>query len=294
MPPGFVYLAGEAPAQKMNQDLICGVMKRLSLSDWGSLARVCVQWNVFVQHILDAKWTEIQNSMTFGRDKWLNIPGVVTVSDEPPLTEDQIKSIKAKCRETCQVFNEKDPIQPHRFQNDKVKRTWQTHILIFFPEFINDDRRSLNVIGSLFRFEREGDNPTVFEWMPGNEGDAFRNRSPQGSYWRWVPRDIFPGSRRTLPEKKLEIVRNKGCMVPSPGDAATAELIMNLGHSHEDGDYFFGRGGNGKLSTYTATDGEYDGWGLVVGAAAPSGLCVDARVDDDLGNVGVAGFSEVL
>jgi hypothetical protein len=290
----FAYNLGEAPVELISNDILKNTLKpALGLSGYGVLARVSKTFQKKIQPILDAEWNQILKAITFGRDKWLNIPGVITVSDEPPLTKDQVEGLKAKFRGTCQVFNEPDPIQPHRFQNDKVKKTWQTHMLIFFPEFINDDPRTLNVIGRLFRFEREGDNPTVFEYIPGNDGVEFRNMSASGSYWRWVPRDVFPGSRRTLHDRKVEIVTSKGCIVPSPIDAATAVLIMNLDHSHEDGDYFFCRGRNGELWTYTVTDGEFDGWKLVVGAAALSGLFVRDSADGNA-SVGIAGFAEVL
>jgi hypothetical protein len=259
----------------------------LELPDYGALACVSKTLQKKVQPILDAEWNRILKAITFGRDTWLNIPGVVTVSDEPLVTENQLKTITAKLKAVCQIFNEPDPVKPHRFQYGKVKKTWETHMLIFFPEFINGEYRTLNVIGHLFRFEREGDNPTVFESLPNVYDETYRKQSPSGSYWRLVPRDVFPMSRYTQSEKMMEIVKCKGRVIPHPSDAATAILTMNFEHSHAKKDYFFGH------STYMVTNKECYAGRFIVGVASSSGLTVNL-CSFEAPDVGAAGFAEVL
>jgi hypothetical protein len=90
----------------------------------------------------------------------------------------------------------------------------------------------------------------------------------------------------------LDIVNRKGYRIPLSVDAATAILIMNLGHSYENGDYFFGKGEEKMYWTFT-TAGKWNGWRFMIGAACPSGLTIIIGEDEREG-IGVAGFAEVL
>ena len=285
VPQKFVYPASEAPTQKMVGDVLVDVVgKELSLPDFAALARVCKAWQTMIQPNIEKKLLE---EVSFGKDKWLSIPGVWGVSEELALTEAQKERIIAKLKGNCEFFNEPDSTQPHRFQNDKIKRTWQTQKLIFFTETINGEPRTINSQNSLFHFIKEVDNGTAFEYITGGKEDAFRNQPAPKSYWALVTLDVVPGSRRTTHEKKESLLTCKGYRVPTPNEATTSNLIMNLGPSKEKKGYFFGR--KGVYWTYTATTELYKRYRLVVGAAAPSGLAATIGCDrtSDLGAAGV-------
>src|ERR1700733_13458271 len=156
-----IYPSSEAPAQTMVQDaLVSGVGKELSFPDFAALALVCKAWEKMIQPNIEKKALEV---VLFGRDKWLGLPGVWAVSEEPTLTEDQKKAIIAKLKSPCEFFNDKDSVQPHRFQNDKIKRVWQTQKRIFFPETINGEPRTINSQNKLFHFIKEVDDGNAFE-----------------------------------------------------------------------------------------------------------------------------------
>jgi hypothetical protein len=286
-----MYPASVAPAQTMVQDvLVSCVGKELSLPDFAVLARVCQVWQTIIQPKLDTEFLEL---VSFGRDKWLSLPGVWDVSEEPALTEDQKKAIIDKLKRDCKFFNEPDSVQPHRFQNDKkIKKMWQTHKLIFFPETINGEPRTINSQNRLFHFIKEVDDGTAFECIVGNEGDAFRNQPAPKSYRGWVTLDVVPGSRGIAHDKKVSLLTCKGYRNLTPNDSVTSNLILNLGPSKEKQGYFFGRNKEG-FWTYTATTELYNNYRLIVGAAAPSGPEVRIPFYDDDDLVGAAGVAEV-
>jgi hypothetical protein len=198
----------------------------------------------------------------------------------------------AKLKGVCKFFNEKDLIQPHRFQNDKIKRMWQTHKLIFYPEKINGEPRTINSQNRLFHFIKEDDDGTAFEFIVSeNEEDAFRNQPAPKSCWGLAMLDVAPGNRGTTHAIKEDLLKREGYKVLTLNDAATTNLIINLGPSKEKEGYFFGREG---YWTYTTTTELYNNTTrrLVVGAAAPSGPGVSDDFDDR-SDVGVAGVAEV-
>ena len=284
----FFYPSSEAPAQTIIEDvLVHGIGKELFLLDFVALARVCRAWKTMIQPNIEKKLLE---EVSFGKDKWLSIPGVFSVSEEIAFTEDQKKAWIAKLKNTCEFFNQEDLIQPHRFQNDKIKRTWQTQKLIFFTETINGQPRTINSQNKLFHFIKEKNDGTAFEFIAGNEEDAFRNQPAPKSYWGLVTLDVVPGSRGTTYDTKERVLQSKGYKVLTPNDAATSNLIINLGSSKEKDDYFFGR--KRPYWTYTVTTELYNNHRLVVGAAASSGPQV-FNCAGDYPIVGVAGVAEV-
>lgn len=288
VPQKFVSPLSEAPAQEMPRDVLVHVVgKSLSLSGFAALAQVCTVWRAMIQPNIEKKCLE---EVSFGKDKWLNIPGVSSVSEEPALTEEQEKWVIAKLKGNCRFFNEKDSIQPHRFENDKIKKTWQTQKLIFFPEKINGDPRTINSQNRLFHFIKEVNDGTAFEHIVGSEADVFRNQPAPKSYWALVTLDVVPGSRGISHAQKELLLTRKECRAPTPNEATTSNLIMNLGPSKEKKGYFFGR--EGTYRTYTATTELYNSYRLVVGAAAPSGPNANSLYDGNV-SVGVAAVAEV-
>jgi hypothetical protein len=286
---GSINSGGLAYAQTMAQDvLVSGVGKELSLPDFAALAQVCQMWQKMIQPEIEKR---VLKEVMFGKDKWLSIPGVWAVSEEPALTEDQKKVIIAKLKGPCAFFNDKDSLEPHRFQNDKIKKVWQTQKLIFFPETINKEHRTINSQNKLFHFIKEVNDGTAFEFILGDEDDAFRNQLAPKSYRGWVTLDVVPGSRGATYDKKVSLLTDKEYRGLMPNEAVTSNLILNLGPSKEKQGYFFGR--EGKRWTFTATTELYEGSRVIVGAAAPSGPMVSDGYGDYYFLVGAAGVAEV-
>src|SRR5271168_2164382 len=95
------------------------IFTRLDLSDWSALSRTCKIWQTQIQHRL---FPEFLREFKFGKDKWLKIPGVKDVGEEPVLSADQVEKIKAKLCVKCPFFNKPDPVQTHRFEDGKIKK----------------------------------------------------------------------------------------------------------------------------------------------------------------------------
>lgn len=258
--------------------LVYHIGKKLSLIDFAVLARVSLIWHAMIQSSIDEKLIE---EISFGKNQWLGIPGVVSVSEEVTLTEAQKKQMVTKLKSNCVFFNAPDSIQPHRFQNDKIKKTWETHRLIFFPETVNGKPRTINNQNTL--------SGTIFHILADREGDEFCNQPAPKSHWGLVMLDVVPGSRETCHEIKESLLEYKGYKVLTPNDAVTSNLIINL-PVKEKRDYFFGKEGDW---TYIATT-EVQQWGrLVVGATDFSEFSVDYDFFAGSRRVGAAGVMEV-
>src|SRR5580658_6179 len=109
----IVYPATEAPAQKMVKEVLVDVVgNKLSLPDFAALAQVCKVWQKMILPNIEKKLLE---EVSFGKDKWLSIPGIWDVSEEHAVTEDQKNVMIAKLKGKCTFFNESDFVQPHRF-----------------------------------------------------------------------------------------------------------------------------------------------------------------------------------
>ena len=202
----FFYPSSEAPAQTIVEDVwVHGIGKELFLRDFIALTRVCRAWQKVIQPNIGKKFLK---EISFGKDKWLSIPGVFSVSKEVAFTEDQEKAWIAKLKSECVFFNKEDRIQPHRFQNDKVKKTWQTQKLIFFTETINEQPRTINSQNRLFHFIKEKNDGTAFDYIIGYEKDAFRNQPVPKSYWGLVTLDVIPGSRATTHDTKESLLNS--------------------------------------------------------------------------------------
>jgi hypothetical protein len=267
-----------------------GILSNLDIEDWCLLSRVCTIWNGMIQPLIRADWDRVLKEVKFGKEQWLKIQGVKDVGEEPELSLEQVGKLKKKLYGKCPFFNVIDPIQPHRFQSDKIKKAWQTHMLILLPETINGEPRTLNSIGKIFHFLREGDNNTIYEYIDGAENAEYRNKTAPKSYFALITKDVVPGSRVITYEKKEGLIEGKGYRGPTPNEAITSIVIMNLGPSQAKKDYFFGR--EGKFWTYTTTT-EKDGvWRFVFGGVAPSGAHV-SRPHGASALVGVAGVEEV-
>lgn len=270
----------EFPDKRLPYDVWALILPKLEFSDLNVMTRLSKDWNNSLQPLLNQLWIQAKNAMIFDRNKWLNIPGVFDVSDDEPSLPDNIDE---RLKETCLFFNEKDDVQPHRFEDGKIKRVWQTRILLTIPATVNGLPHNAGNFGRLMRFLNKNGGETMFEGdLLGEEGGQSTSRS----YRILVTLDLVPRSRCQMLEVKKNLLEDKDNRMLWPLEAITAFAIMNLGPSQEGKGYFFGR--EGKYWTYTAMERSY----CFFGAASSSGFIV-SRYYNEQTLVGLAGAEDV-
>ena len=313
--PKFVYEPGEAGGslvEKIPINVLVEVLvPLLSFPDCRALSQLSKTLKDRIQPILpDLMLREI----IFGKNKWEKmIPGVVSVGNEPSLTLEQCKAIKAKLQMKCPIFNEKDESVPHRFQKDiengKTIRVWQSLRLVLFPETIqtNEDikpqPRTVNKSGRVFRFLKDETSwmgntyksECLYSKIEGQENEAFRIESAPASCWKWVTVDVLPGSRNMSYDEKVRLAESKSCHVPTTNEACTFVPILNLGvgPAKDEKEYFYGQTADGCNSTLTATTGVLWSFHVNVGLADRWGISATVHYNDGSKYLGVAGVAEI-
>jgi len=264
------------------------ITPRLSLRDYASMAKVCSQWGLIFTEICDEI---LYDTCVVDEKKWLQILGVNSVNSispykvDPELKKGYIKRLKSP----CDIFNEKDNLQAHRFENRINKPLFcDTRRVILIPEMINDELVNINRINQILGFARANKTGTAFEFIIGEATDEYRTKVADRTYFIEVTLDVIPGSRGTMQKKENELLKPKGYRAPSPLEAVISNLVLNLGKEKE---FFFGR--EGQLWTYTATDELYESRRLIVGAASPLGPWVNCYCLSNV-NAGVMAAVEVL
>lgn len=266
------------------------LLPMMHLSDLNVISKVSHAWNSITQPCINTEWANIKKVAVFGKPEWLKIPGINDVGEEPTLIPDE--TLKVILMAACPFFNQKDSIQPHRFEHeDKIKRVWQTHMLILFPMTINGEARTANSLGTLFKFLNQKNTGTVYDLIIGGGEDEYRNRSSSKPYFALVTTDVIPDSRELNYEQKNNCMISKGYRVPDANEAITAILIMNFVSLQAKRGYLFGKAT--RFWTYTTTSDKIRNKRLVVGAAHDCGIGVRDRYID-WAVVGVAGFRDYL
>jgi len=276
--------------EMLKEVLFGAIVPHLSLQDCEAMTRVSLQWRSVFNEALDEK---LYDHVVFDEKKWRQVPGVESVSEykvDPEKKGEYIKKLKLR----CDVFNEPDVTQPHRFQKSTNNWFWQTHKVILFPEKINGQPVNINSIGKLFSFEKENNTGTVFNYINGREDDEYRNLSLQMTFYLEVSLDIVPGSRKPPYEVKAGLVKSKNCRVPTPLEALISNVVINIGSLQKKEGYYFGTGKVGEIYTFTMTDMKIKkNWRLVVGAASPAGLRIIIDYGDP-SSIGVMAVKQVL
>jgi len=275
------------PTLFLLDEVLVGIAPHLCARESASMAKVCKLWGLIFTERCDEI---LYDTCVFDEKKWLQILGVNSVNGgsiykvDPELKKDYLKRLKSP----CDIFNEKDPIQAHRFEQRKSILFCDTRRVILIPEMINDELVNINRIGQILGFAN-AKTGKAFDYIIGKETDEYRTKVTERTYFVEVTLDVIPRSRATTHEKKEnELLKPKGCRAPSPLEAVISNLVLNLGKEKE---FFFGQ--EGRLWTYSATDELYERWRLVVGAASPLGPEVRYNYDDNV-LVGVAAAVEVL
>jgi len=235
-----------------------GIGPHLPAQDCARMATVCELWGSIFTKVCDER---LWDRVVFDEKKWLQIPGVKSVSTYEVELAKKAELIK-RLKSPCDIFNEKDPIQPHRFENPTNKLICETRMLILFPHKINESYVNVNRIGQIFSYMKEIDNKgTAFDFMFGDDAHStYRQMPAKRTYLAEVSLDVIPKSRDTQYSKKIDLLNCKGYRIPSPFEAVTSILIMNIG---KNSDYYFGD--RNRDFTRTSTDGSHMKMGLAVG-----------------------------
>lgn len=247
----------------------CHLFPQMDFADGNVFCRVCKTFNNMLGIFLEQRMLD---EVMFGKDKWLTIPGIKDVGEEALLTVEQFAALKATLKATCPFFN--NPIS--RFQNAQIKKVWQTHMVIHFPETINNETRDGETLSKLFHFLKNGYHTYDF-------GGKYPDGPARKSYWALVSKGIIPDSRFKNYPTIENTLRFNGYRVPNMNEAITGIFIINFAYSQAKKGYFFGE-------SHTTTKEKYmDLWRVIVGAFGVVRLASSEASYD----VGVAGFREV-
>jgi len=285
--------ATEPLALTFPDEVLWSTAPHLPMKDCALMRIVCSQWGSLFGKALDEK---LYNHVVFDEKKWLQVPGISDVSSREvnlKIKTDYIKKLKMP----CDVFNEPDLVQAHKFQKTIGKNYfWQTHKVILLPLTINGEPVTINKIGELFSFEKteKQEKGTVFDYIYGAETEKYRNLPLMENIFIEVTLDVVPGSRRVVYAVKEGLVKSKGCRVPTPLEALISNVVLNIEPSQKKEGYYFGKGKAGEWWTYTITDTKINECVLlVVGGASPLGPAVQ-YCNDDAVSIGVMAVAEVL
>jgi len=240
------------------------IAPHLSAWDYASMANVCSQWRTVFDEI-------IYDHCVFDEKKWIQIPGVKSVSSCKVDPEKKAKLLK-RLRSPCDIFNEPDPNYPHRFEKRKNNLFLETRKVILFPQEVNGEAVNINRLGQIVGFAK----------VIISCGMDFRKQVAERTYFAEVTLDLIPKSREITHQKKIDLLDSKDCRVPSPLEACISTLVMNL--DQELGPVRF----RDQDSRSTATN-VVDELRIAVGPATPRGHFTD----DVNRSVGVLAVKEV-
>lgn len=203
--------------------------------------------------------------MAFGKELWEKYLG--NVGEEPPLPKDIDNIMKSSC-----------PFFSWFFSNKRVE---ETHMLILIPKTVNGKPLTLNYLGDLVRYPKQGKATqcTYYEKNIAYVDDSHnmreaKSQSPQRSYWVLMTRDVIPGSRNKSYDDQVRLIKEFGQKakvsyeVPNLLEAVTSILVEHL----RTGKQLY----SNNPMTYTRCHKESHIKGrFVVGGFAAGGLCVN-------------------
>lgn len=227
----------------------------------------------------------------FGKKEWLSFPGIHDVGEEPSLFMD---SVENELQDTCPFFNEEDPIKHHRFQNDRIKKVWETQMVILIPETINGKPVSQESLWRIFGFSSELFVPLSIK--------------PTKSHWIRITKDVVPQSRNMKYDQQMELLESKGYRAPTLLEASVAITIMNIVAFKLKSGFFFGADSTGTLNqkvkqkgmrtavySYTRTTTDNPDRTIVFGRVTPEGpLAFSQPHKEGSLVVGIAGVADPL
>ena len=150
--------------------LIC--LSYLGAEDLGRCKRISKQYREIANNT--ALWSKLVPESAFGKAQWEKCIGDVGI--EPKLPDGIHKILGSPC-----------PI----LRGKKVK---DTHMLMLIPSSVNGVTLTLDVLGELVRFPKEG-LPTRFDYgTPGARTGHF-STPVLASHWVLMTKDVLPGSR---------------------------------------------------------------------------------------------------
>jgi hypothetical protein len=158
------------------------------------------------------------------------------------------------------------PFWPH-------KKVGDTHLLVLIPATVGGVPFTLNWLGELIKYPRNGGHRTEYKYYNERVKAQMGEESPPRSYWVLMTRDVLLGSRNTGYAHQKELVAGYASResvpyaLPSVLEAATAILM----HHARAGERLFGD----HPWTHTRCSEVVDGRDpAVVGGFESSGLCI--------------------
>jgi energy-coupling factor transporter ATP-binding protein EcfA2 len=205
-------------------------------------------------------------SMAFGAKAWKDYFGV-EVGTAPLLPANIDAILNGPC-----------PFWPGKLVKD-------THLLVLVPATVDGKPFTLDLLGDLIKSPQGGDSKTQYTYYSGPVKEELGAKSPGGSYWVLMTRDVLPGSRIKTYDAQKEMVAAHASRLGLPYEmpdalsAATAILV----HHVRTGERLY----TDAPLTYTRCQNKVDknSYPVFVGGFSSGGLgvCNDYDVYDGYG-----------
>jgi len=210
-------------------------------------------------------------AFAFGEKKWEKYFG--SVGEVPPLPANIIETL----RSPCPYF--------------KDKKVGETHLLMLVPATVDGQPFNLENLDKLVKNPKQPGHALKNNCFNGVVKDKYGKDTPKASQWVLMTNDVIPDSRKKSYSDQKALVENvPGYKVPDLLSAAAC-IMMNFVDRNE---CLFP---NDPL-TYTRCKEVLNGYQIVVGALAPSGLSIHSinfdAADNGMASLLPLGPAEVL
>jgi hypothetical protein len=147
----------------------------------------------------------------FGPKEWSQYFG--EVGSAPPLSEKMVDVLHSPC-----------PFWAGKSVKD-------THLLVLIPSTVDGKPFSLNLLGELIKSPKGGGHSTKYSFYDSDIQKGLGNRSPAGSYWVLMTRDVLEDSRNKEYSAQEALVaarsRETGLSYGLPGVLEAATVILS-------------------------------------------------------------------
>jgi len=250
------------PIEQLPHDMILEIFSHLNDTDRAKCSQASKKWYYLANHPNLLK--VIPPAIAFGKEKWKIYFG--DIGKEPSLPANIRDILKSPC-----------PIW-------KGKKIRDTHMLVFIPQTVNGKPLTKKSLGEFAKkYFPSTEKGYMYIWP--ELIDEKNDKSIDKSYWALMTKDVIPGSRNESYVKQQIIVSDlakKALItyeVPESLEAAVSILSKYVSSRI--------RLFSANPWTYTRCQDKVQGYQVVVGGFAPSGLDVGGN-DYDNAHIGVA------
>lgn len=252
--------------ESLPQELLLNIFGFLSPKELGRISPVCREWKMLASD--DLLWNAFEKKLSslkvIDAKVWethvdLAKLGIKTEDDSPVNMRSEI----AMLTELSSVEIEGDA----------------GFTVLTMPEGL-----TFNKLMTLARNPKLG-NATDFRYIWFRITDELGDTPVQKTYKVAISNSVLKGSRNLSVSEQQKLVNKYGCEMPGVLPAATLSILTYISSKELPPTRLY----NHNPRTYTRCCEQIDGWQLVVGGIAPSGLNV-GNDDDDCESVGVGGL----